>query len=154
MGATLQVASSKKRRRAGVQPEINVTPLVDVVLVLLIIFMVIAPAMEHGERVELPAITTPDKAPKSRLDPVTITLSGAGNIYLEKEPIRDFAALAERIQAAHAAEPDRRIVLKGDSSLPYEKMRSMLASFQASGLPGVSLSVTHKGGKESAGEEE
>jgi biopolymer transport protein TolR len=154
MGATMTAASSRKpRNKNPVQPDINVTPLVDVVLVLLIIFMVIAPELEHGERVELPAITTPDPKSKPKLDPVTVTISAAGNYFLEKEPIKDVETLAERLKAEHQAEPERRIVLKGDSSLPYQKLRSTLATLQSAGLPGVALSVTRKGGEKTAAAE-
>ena len=146
MASTMTAGSSRKRRRANVEPDINVTPLVDVVLVLLIIFMVIAPEMEHGQRVELPAITTPDEG-KPKIPPVMVTISAQGTLFLEKEPILDVASLVERLQAAHAAEPDRKIVLKGDASLPYSKLRSLLADMQQSGLPGVAISVTQKGGK-------
>lgn len=146
MGATMTAASSRKQRRPQVQPDINVTPLVDVVLVLLIIFMVIAPEMEHGERVELPAITHPDDPAQKPKDPVTVTISAAGNFFIEKEAIADLPALTERLKAEHAAEPERRIVLKGDSNLPYAKIRGMLAMLQSHGLPGVSLSVTQRGG--------
>ena len=145
MGSTIAVGS-RKRRRTDAEPDINVTPLVDVVLVLLIIFMVIAPEMEHGERVELPAITMPDEGPKPKIEPVLVTVSAAGNFFLEKEPIKDVAALVERLKTAHQAEPDRKIVLKADASLPYLKLRTMLAQVQSAGLPGVSLSVTQKGG--------
>ncbi len=146
MGMAIAGSSQKRRSRGDVQPDINVTPLVDVVLVLLIIFMVIAPELEHGERVELPAITTPDPKSKSKLDPVTVTISAAGNLFLEKEPIKDLESLGNRVKAAHESDPDRRIVLKGDSSVPYSKFRDTLAVFQSKGLPGVSLSVTQKGG--------
>lgn len=146
MGATVTAASSRKQRRPQVQPDINITPLVDVVLVLLIIFMVIAPEMEHGERVELPAIMNPDDPAQKPKDPLTVTISAAGNFFIEKEPIADLPALTERLKAEHAAQPDRRIVLKGDSNIPYQKIRSMLAAMQSHGLPGVSLSVTQKGG--------
>ena len=77
---------------------------------------------------------------------MTVTISAAGNLFLEKEPISDLAALGQRLKAAHDAEPERRILLKGDSSVPYEKFRSTLAMLQSAGLPGVSLSVTQKGG--------
>ena len=149
--ATKTAASSRRRQSKpgeGVQPDINVTPLVDVVLVLLIIFMVIAPELEHGERVELPAITTPDEqAGKKKVDPVTVTISAAGSLFLEKEPIASLDALGDRVKAAHEQEPERRILLKGDSSVPYSKFRDALAALQSKGLPGVSLSVTQKDGK-------
>lgn len=147
MASTTTAGSSRKPRRAHSEPDINVTPLVDVVLVLLIIFMVIAPEMEHGERVELPAITTPDDGPKPKIQPVLVTISAAGNLFIEKEAIGDTASLVERLKAAHAAEPDRKIVLKGDASLPYSKLRALLLEVQNGGLPGVALSVTQKGGK-------
>ncbi|MFO0587337.1 MAG: biopolymer transporter ExbD [Polyangiaceae bacterium] len=147
MASTTTAGSSRKRRRANVEPDINVTPLVDVVLVLLIIFMVIAPEMEHGQRVELPAITTPDEGPKPKIPPVMVTISAQGSLFLEKEPIGDVASLVERLKAAHAEEPDRKIVLKGDASLPYSKLRALLLDMQNGGLPGVAISVTQKGGK-------
>jgi biopolymer transport protein TolR len=145
MGATMTAASSRKRRREGVTPDINVTPLVDVVLVLLIIFMVIAPELEHGDRVDLPAITTPDpEKEKPKLEPLTVTITAAGKYFIEKEAIADLPALSERLKAAHAAEPTRRIVLKGDGSVPYQTFRSTLATLQTVGMPGVALSVTEK----------
>ena len=127
------------------EPEINVTPLVDVVLVLLIIFMVIAPALEHGERVELPSILNPDPKPKSKLDPVTVTLGATGNLYLEKEPV-DRATLVARLDDLHRAEPDRKVVVKGHGSTSYAKVRQLFALVQERGFSGVSLQVQKKKG--------
>ncbi len=135
---------SSKRREAST-PDINVTPLVDVVLVLLIIFMVIAPALEHGERVELPGVLVPDKNQKSKLDPVTVTVAQSGTIYVEKEPV-DSASLASRLVALHASEPDRRVVLKGDSAVDYQKVRDLFQTVQNAGFSGVSLMVSKKKG--------
>src|SRR5262245_21941734 len=101
------ILAVSKKQRDGVRPDINVTPLVDVVLVLLIIFMVIAPALEHGERVELPGVFAPDKTQKSKLDPVTVTVARSGTVYLEKTPTA-LDALPEQLAEIHAREPDRR----------------------------------------------
>jgi biopolymer transport protein TolR len=150
MGAT---AMSGSDRRKLPEPEINVTPLVDVVLVLLIIFMVIAPQLEHGERVELPAIFQPDAKSRSKLDPITVTMTAGGSLFLEKEAIATPEALRERLASMHAAEPERRVVIKGDSSLRYEKMRSTFALCQTIGFPGVSLNVSQRGGAKAAPEE-
>jgi biopolymer transport protein ExbD/biopolymer transport protein TolR len=136
--------------RAASTPDINVTPLVDVVLVLLIIFMVIAPALEHGERVELPGILMPDKKQKSKLDPVTVTVAQSGTVYVEKEPVEP-PALAARLAAIHEAEPERRVVLKGDSAVDYQKVRDLFQTVQNAGFSGVSLMVSKKKG---AGPEE
>lgn len=149
MGAAIQV-SSKKQRKPSATPEINITPLVDVVLVLLIIFMVIAPALEHGERVELPGVMQPDKTQKSKLDPVTVTVGRSGAIYLEKTPTT-VDALPGQLSQIHASEPDRRVVLKGDGALDYQKVRDVFAIVQNAGFSGVSLQV-QKRGKDDDGE--
>lgn len=151
MGATLaHPATSKKRRDAT--PDINVTPLVDVVLVLLIIFMVIAPALEHGERVELPGIMQPDQNQKGKLDPVTVTVGRTGNVYLEKAPTR-LDILPAQLADIHAREPDRRVVLKGDGLADYQKVRDVFAVVQNAGFSGVSLQVQKRGGGKEEPEE-
>jgi biopolymer transport protein ExbD/biopolymer transport protein TolR len=146
MGAAIPAASRRPRNQAT--PDINVTPLVDVVLVLLIIFMVIAPALEHGERVELPGVFQPDKTHKSKLDPVTVTVARSGTVYLEKTAIT-VEALPGHLAQIKAAEPDRRVVLKGDGALDYQKVRDVFAIVQNAGFSGVSLQVSKRGnGKE------
>ena len=152
MGASIQ-ASSRSKQRKHAAPEINVTPLVDVVLVLLIIFMVIAPALEHGERVELPGIMQPDKTQKGKLDPVTVTVGRSGAVYVEKAPTT-IEALPAQLADIHAREPDRRVVLKGDGMLDYQKVRDVFAVVQNAGFSGVSLQVEKRGnGKDEPAEE-
>jgi biopolymer transport protein ExbD/biopolymer transport protein TolR len=151
MGAATQ-ATSKRPHKQRSAPEINVTPLVDVVLVLLIIFMVIAPALEHGERVELPGIMQPDKNQKGKLDPVTVTVGRSGAIFVEKAPTT-IEALPGQLADIHAREPERRVVLKGDGMLVYQKVRDVFAVVQNAGFSGVSLQVQKRGtGKEEAEE--
>lgn len=145
MGFALQIAGSSKRRRSGATPDINVTPLVDVVLVLLIIFMVIAPALEHGERVELPGILQPDQEQKGKLDPVTVTVGRSGTVYLEKTPTT-IELLPAQLADIHAREPDRRVVLKGDGALDYQRVRDVFAVVQNAGFIGVSLQVQKREG--------
>jgi biopolymer transport protein TolR len=122
-------------------PEINVTPLVDVVLVLLIIFMVIAPQLEAGERVELPGIVHVDQ--KSKLEAMTLTITASGRYLLEKEVIEE-SVLAATLTAAHEKEPDKRVVIKGDRGIRYGKMREVFAAAQKIGFPGVALMVDEK----------
>lgn len=151
MGATIAHQGTSKKRRDAT-PDINVTPLVDVVLVLLIIFMVIAPALEHGERVELPGIMQPDKIQKGKLDPVTVTVGRSGNVYLEKAPTR-LDILPAQLADIHAREPDRRVVLKGDGLADYQKVRDVFAIVQNAGFSGVSLQVQKRGGGKDEPEE-
>jgi biopolymer transport protein ExbD/biopolymer transport protein TolR len=141
MGAAIQ-ASSKKRREAT--PDINVTPLVDVVLVLLIIFMVIAPALEHGERVELPGVFQPDKTQKGKLDPITVTVGRGGTVYLEKS-VTNTEVLPNQLADLREKQPDRRVVLKADGAVDYAKVRDVFAVVQNAGFTGVSLQVSKRG---------
>ena len=151
MGVAIQAASNARRKQHSA-PEINVTPLVDVVLVLLIIFMVIAPTLEHGERVELPGVLQPDKNQKGKLDPVTVTVGRSGTVYVEKAPTT-LAALPAQLADIHAREPDRRVVLKGDGMVDYQKVRDVFAIVQGAGFGGVSLQVEKRGtGKEDPAE--
>jgi biopolymer transport protein TolR len=147
------MAFSSGGRTQSSLAEINITPLVDVVLVLLIIFMVIAPELEHGERVELPSVHQPDEKSKSKLDPITVTMTARGTLFLEKEAINDLPALAGKLAELRQTEPDRRIVLKGDTTVAYVKMRETFAVCQKAGFSGVALSVSQKGSAGNKGEE-
>ena len=136
--------------RGRLRPEINVTPLVDVVLVLLIIFMVIAPQLEAGERVELPGITNVDD--KAKLESVVLTVTGSGRYLLEKEEVPE-ASLLARLTESHKESVERRLVLKADRTVRYGKMRDLFAQAQKVGFPGVALMVDEKpGAKSGAGE--
>jgi biopolymer transport protein ExbD len=128
-------------RSHQITPEINVTPLVDVVLVLLIIFMVIAPALEAGERVELPGIQNVDE--KAKLDALTLTVTASGRYLLEKEPVEQ-SALRAKLTAAHDKDPDKRMVLKADRGVTYGKLRGLFAEAREIGFQGVALMVDEK----------
>jgi biopolymer transport protein TolR len=141
MGVQAANGLSKKRP----EPDINITPLVDVVLVLLIIFMVIAPELEHGERVELPSVVKPDENSNSKLDPITVTVTARGNVFLEKESMGNLTTLETKLAQIRQAESERRIVLKGDASVHYSKMRDTFAACQRAGFKGIALSVSQKG---------
>jgi biopolymer transport protein ExbD len=137
--STLPFPNPKARK--PLVPEINVTPLVDVVLVLLIIFMVIAPQLEAGERVELPSLVNVAKAAK--LDITTVTITASGRLLLEKEEKTEDALKAE-LRALHEREPERRVVIKCDRGVKYGKVRTMFASAQDIGFPGVALMVDER----------
>jgi len=134
-------ATASRRRRRGATPEINVTPLVDVVLVLLIIFMVIAPELESGERVELPDIVNVD--PKSKLDSLTLTVTASGRMLLDKEEVAP-ATLPTALAGAHARAPEKRLVLKADRGVRYGAMRGLFAEAERTGFRGVALVVDEK----------
>jgi len=128
----------------------NVTPLVDVVLVLLIIFMVVAPRMNQSVPVDLPGILNPDPEVKIA-PPVKLSMNHAGEFYVEDARVDldgAIAALAE----AHAQDPDRRLVLRADARLTYGQVRRVLARTQQVGFPGVSMMVGERARSRGAGD--
>ena len=138
-----------RKRTAGVTPDMNVTPLVDVVLVLLIIFMVVAPRLEQDVEVELPGIFNPDPETKQTADPLKITVATAGEYYIEAQKY-DLDGAVEHLTLVRAADPFRRLVLRADARLTYGQVRELFARVQELGFPGVGLMVgeRHKPGEE------
>ena len=131
------------RRLEGAKPDINVTPLVDVVLVLLIIFMVVIPQMEAGATVNVPGAGHPDPKNDLNIPPITLSITAAGNLYLEKRQVgRD--ELIPLLRDGHARSPKSKLVLKGDRSVTYAVMRSLFRECQGLGFPGVALQVGDK----------
>ncbi len=128
-------------------PAMNVTPLVDIVLVLLIIFMVVLPSMEHDAVVELPNIFNVDEEPRGRTDPITVSITASSTLYLEQDPLPE-DQLEAQLRAIHEAEPLRRVILRGDASLRYEDVRGVFRMCQGIGFPVVSLRVGERGGEE------
>lgn len=137
MGARVTSKSTKQQP----EPEINVTPLVDVVLVLLIIFMVITPAISEGENVELPAIVNVDQ--KKEVDPIDVTLAPDGIVLFDKERIAE-GALEAKLTAAFREDPERKVMLKADFGMPYAKVRETFVLAQNIGFKGVSLKVIQR----------
>jgi len=126
--------------RAGdVQPDMNVTPLVDVVLVLLIIFMVVAPRLDQDVPIDLPGMHNPDPDTKS-FDPVKITIAKKGEYYYEEKPL-DLDGLTRQLTELHTADPTRRLLLRADAKVGYGAVREVLARCQEIGFPGMSLLV-------------
>jgi len=138
----MAMSLSSAARSAQPEPEINVTPLVDVVLVLLIIFMVIAPALVEGEQIELPAIVQPDPKPRD-LNPIDVTLAANGAVIVEDERI-PAESLKAKLEEMHAQDPKRVLLLKGDGSLPYKQIRETFGMLQGLGFKGISLKVVER----------
>ncbi len=131
--------SAKPRTRP--KPEINVTPLVDVVLVLLIIFMVIAPQLEAGEAVELAKAKNVNR--ENSVEALTLTLTASGRTLVERDVVEE-SALRDRLTAEHARDEERPLVIKVDKTLTYGKARALFAMARGVGFNGVSLTVDER----------
>ena len=141
------VGNRRHGRKRAPMAEINVTPFVDVMLVLLIIFMVAAPLLATGVPVDLPQTRA---APlEQTAEPVQVSLDRAGAIFVDDQPVSE-AALPQRL-AAIASQPappeGRRIYLRADRSLDYGRVMRVMGELHRAGLNRVALVST---GEESA----
>lgn len=125
----------------AVVPTINVTPLVDVVLVLLIVFMIVAPQLADDVPLTLPAIFHAD--PDSRGEPFTVSIAAAGDFRYDGRRY-DLDGLVATLEAAHAAAPSRRLALRADVALPYGAVRELQRRLREVGFPGLSFLVTER----------
>lgn len=123
--------------------EINVTPFVDVMLVLLIIFMVAAPMLTVGVPVELPR-TAAGALPSEQEEPLSITLTADGLVMLQSTEIAA-DELLPRLQAIAAERQDDRIFLRADGAIPYERVVQVMGALNAGGFRNIGL-VTDTGG--------
>lgn len=133
----------RRRGQAAAMSEINVTPFVDVMLVLLIIFMVAAPMMTVGVPVELPE-TAATALPQESEDPLSITLTADGRVLLmnNEEPQDE---LITKLRAIAAERNDDKVFLRADGSIPYEAVVQVMGALNAGGFRNIGL-VTEQGG--------
>ncbi len=145
MAAHLQRTGGRSRRgrRSAPMSEINVTPMVDVMLVLLIIFMVTAPLLTVGVQVDLPK--TKATIIRGQDEPLAITVDKEGQIYLQETEI-DLEGLRPRLDAITGNNPDVRIFVRGDASVNYGRIMEVMGTINAAGYSKVAL-VTRKLGK-------
>ena len=135
----------RRHRRGGAQPmsEINVTPFVDVMLVLLIIFMVAAPLMTVGVPVELPK-TAANALPSEQEEPLALTITADGKFMIQKTEV-PMADLVNRLRAIAAEREGDRVFLRADGSVPYETVVQVMGALNRGGFSNIGL-VTDTGG--------
>ena len=130
--------------RGGIKSDINVTPLVDVVLVLLIIFMVVTPMLQRGKDVKLPSATKQKHDENAKdVDPMIVSVTADKRIWLEKDPVTD-DSLKQALAGKLAAEPWKPILVKGDASLTFGDVRRVLKDAQDAKAKSVKLGVEEK----------
>ncbi len=122
---------------AMLQAVINVTPLVDVVLVLLIIFMVMAPQLSKGPDVDLPDTAKPREQGDER-SRILVTIDEAGGLWIDDQPV---AAdhFGEDLRAAAGDDPDPKVVIRGDARLRLGEVRRAMLAIEQAGFHGVGL---------------
>src|SRR3569623_527702 len=135
------------RGRRGALSEINVTPLVDVMLVLLIIFMISAPLLTVGVPVELPK--TEASAMQDQTEPLTVSIRADGSIFVQDSQVA-FSQLAPRLSAMTGERHDRPIYVRADGRASYAVVAQVMASLQQAGMTKINL-ITDTGGPSSGG---
>lgn len=143
MAGSLLGGRSGGRARYRPLAEINVTPLVDVMLVLLIIFMVTAPLMTSGVPVDLPK--TNAQPVNNDSEPLTVSMNAEGKIFLQDaEVVMD--DLVPKLQAIAKNNPERRIFVRGDKDLAYGKIMQVMGTIAQGGFTKVALLAEQTGG--------
>ncbi len=122
--------------------EINVTPLVDVMLVLLIIFMVTAPLLTSGVNVDLPKANASPVNQDAK--PITVSIDAAGEVYLADAKV-DLPALVTKLQALSQNNVDRRIFVRGDKAVSYGRIMQIMSTITQGGFTKVALLAEQTG---------
>lgn len=124
-------------KRRGVMAEINVTPLVDVMLVLLIIFMVTAPMMQEGVSVDLPnAKGAPIE--KEQKDEIMIAVSGKGDVFVNEVSVKE-SDLADYILSAVKDNPTREVYLRADQTVAYGTVVRIMAALRSAKIENINF---------------
>jgi biopolymer transport protein TolR len=136
MAVSLPGRNGNGRARYRPMSEINVTPMVDVMLVLLVIFMVAAPLLTVGVPVDLPQSQAP--AINQPQEPLVITVNAQGQMFLQNDPIAD-DQLVPRLEAITKANPNADIYVRGDQAINYGRVMQIMGMVSAAGYQKVSL---------------
>jgi biopolymer transport protein TolR len=127
--------------RGGPISEINVTPMVDVMLVLLIIFMVAAPMMTSGVPIDLPQ--TQAGALNAQTQPITISVKGSGDVFIQETQI-PAEEIAAKLQAIATTGYNERIFVRGDATAPYGVIADVMSRIQEAGYKNIGLVTQQK----------
>ena len=126
------------RRRPTVKSDINVTPLVDVVLVLLIIFMVVTPLIASGVAVDLPRTQFHARTPDDGRD-IVVSVTADGRLYVGTSRADGVAELARRVVSEKRRFPDKAVFVKGDAQAPYGPVRTLMEALHEANIDDVVL---------------
>ena len=134
-----QRRNSRRRSNTGTMSDINVTPLVDVMLVLLIVFMVAAPLMTTGVPIELPKTQAKQLATPS--EPLTISVQADRKVFIDKSEIA-LTDLAAKLQSLAKNGNDEQLMVRGDTNVPYGAIMEVMGVLNSAGFSKISLVTT------------
>lgn len=134
-------------RGHGARPEINVTPLVDVVLVLLIIFMLVTPMLQRGQGVLLPTAT--NVARRSHPEPLLVSVTLDKEYWIDNEKVGEWE-LDAAVKRALVEKPGRRVLIKADKRLTCGPVKRAIGAVHKAGLPGAALAAQPPSGPATA----
>ena len=153
MGVSGSAGGGRRRRRGGraaSMHEINVTPMVDVMLVLLIIFMVAAPMLTVGVPVKLPE-TAATALPTEQEEPLTVTITSDGRLSIQTTEVTD-AEMIGKLTAIAAERTSKKIFLRADGAIPYERVAQVMGALNAGGFNEIGLVTDGEGPSFGAGD--
>jgi biopolymer transport protein TolR len=142
----MQLGRASKSLGSGenaVRSEINVTPLVDVCLVLLIIFMVVTPLLVDGRPLVLPETDNPSPMPEGAKN-LELAIEPNGNVYVEDDWLPGEPQIAARLLDIYNSTPDKEVVIKADRRLKYRDVRNLMRIVNEAGFAGVGLAAKKK----------
>jgi len=135
------MAFSLNTDRKAAMSEINVTPLVDVMLVLLIIFMVTAPMMQEGVSVELPQAKGAPIEKEQHAEEIIISVSDKGNVFINEVPVKE-ENLPARVAEATKDKPRREVYLRADKTVPYGTVVRIMGALKTAGIANLGMITT------------
>jgi biopolymer transport protein TolR len=136
--------------KGGVKSDINVTPLVDVMLVLLIIMMVIAPMLQQGVPVQLPTANNSTDKPDTS-DQTIVNIDAQGGLYVNSLPASE-TDVVDKVKAALEGKKEQIVYLKGDKDAEYGRIMKMMDALRASQIESVALITERPGGNKGGGQ--
>jgi biopolymer transport protein TolR len=132
---------SRTRNKRKPMADINVVPYIDVMLVLLIIFMVTAPMLMQGVKVDLPEASA-DPVENQDAEPVIVSVDASGQLFLnlgDEKQMLDLATVKERVAAVIRRKKDTPVLIWGDQSVPYGEVVTVMVALQEADVPSVGL---------------
>lgn len=133
---------AKGRQKHRPMAEINVVPYIDVMLVLLVIFMVTAPLLMQGVKVELPEAAS-DPVENQDSEPLIVSIKASGELFLnlgaDQKQVLSLATVKQRVAVVMRRNPDKAVMVWGDRAVPYGEVVVLMSALQEAGAPTVGL---------------